>query len=333
LIFEISNRLEERKLIEIENLNKTFIKSIKKKGFKGLFIQDKKEFVAVNNISFKINKGEVVGFVGPNGAGKSTTIKMLTGIIHPTSGKINVAGFDPSKDRKKLVYKIGCMFGQKSGLWMHLPAIDTYHLLGAMYDIPKDELEKRIDNLVKEFGIEEIINIPVRKLSLGQRMICEIVAIMLHNPEILFLDEPTIGLDIVIKEKVRKAILDVNEKFGTTIFLTSHDLSDIEKVCDRIIIIDDGKIIKDEAIEELKHEYLSEKFVEIVYDENIENVHFDYGIVSQEENKIVIKVDISKVKMSEILEKFMKYGNIIDMEAMPLPLEEVIYDIYTNTNT
>lgn len=319
-------------MIEIENLNKTFIKSVKKKGFKGLFVQDKKKFVAVDNISFKINKGEIVGFVGPNGAGKSTTIKMLTGIVHPTSGNVSVAGFDPVKDRKKLVYRIGCMFGQKSGLWMHLPAIDTYKLLGAMYDIPKDELDNRIEKLVKEFSIEEIINIPVRKLSLGQRMICEIVAIMLHNPEILFLDEPTIGLDIVVKEKVRKAILDVNEKYGTTIFLTSHDLSDIEKVCDRIIIIDNGKIIKDESIDELKHEYLSEKFVEIVYDENIEDVHFDYGIISQEGNKIVIKVDVSKIKMSEILEKFMKYGNIIDIEAMPLPLEEVIYDIYTSVS-
>lgn len=316
-------------MIEIENLRKVFIKQIRKKGFKGFLFPDKKEFTAVDNISFNVEKGDIVGFVGPNGAGKSTTIKMLTGIIHPTSGKVTVAGFDPSKDRKKLAYKIGCMFGQKSGLWMHLPAIDTYMLLGAMYDIEKEELKKRIDKLIKEFGIEEIVKIPVRKLSLGQRMICEIVAIMLHNPEILFLDEPTIGLDIMVKEKVRKAILDVNEKFGTTIFLTSHDLGDIEKVCDRIIIIDDGKIIKDENIEELKHEYLSEKFVEIIYDENIEDVKFDYNIVSKEANKVVIKVDVSKIKMSEILEKFMKYGNIIDIEALPLPLEEVIYDIYT----
>ena len=319
-------------MIEIKNLNKTFTKQKKKKGLKGLLFPEHKDFVAVKNISFKINKGEIVGFVGPNGAGKSTTIKMMTGIIHPTSGELEVAGLNPSKDRKKLAYKIGCMFGQKSGLWMHLPAIDTYQLLGAIYDIPKMELNQRIEKLVHEFGIEEIVNIPVRKLSLGQRMICEIVAIMIHNPEILFLDEPTIGLDIVVKEKVRKAILEVNQKFGTTIFLTSHDLSDIEKVCNRIIIIDDGMIIKDENIEDLKHEYLSEKFVEILYDENIENVEFDYEIASKEDNKVVIKVDISKIKMSEILEKFMKYGNIIDISAISLPLEEVIYDIYTRTD-
>lgn len=316
-------------MIEIKNLNKTFIKNKRKKGLKGFFFPEKQEFQAVKNISFNVEKGEIIGFVGPNGAGKSTTIKMMTGIIHPTSGEIKVAGLTPSKDRKKLAYKIGCMFGQKSGLWMHLPAIDTYQLLGAMYDIPDKELKQRIEKLVKEFGIEEIVTVPVRKLSLGQRMICEIVAIMLHNPEILFLDEPTIGLDIMVKEKVRKAILDVNKKFGTTIFLTSHDLNDIEKVCDRIIIIDDGQIIKDEKIEELKQEYLSEKFVEIIYDQNIENVEFDYSIISKEENKVIIKVDISKIKMADILKEFMKYGNIIDISALPMPLEEVIYDIYT----
>lgn len=316
-------------MIEIKNLNKTFIKNKRKKGLKGFFFPEKQEFQAVKNISFNVEKGEIIGFVGPNGAGKSTTIKMMTGIIHPTSGEIKVAGLTPSKDRKKLAYKIGCMFGQKSGLWMHLPAIDTYQLLGAMYDIPDKELKQRIEKLVKEFGIEEIVTVPVRKLSLGQRMICEIVAIMLHNPEILFLDEPTIGLDIMVKEKVRKAILDVNKKFGTTIFLTSHDLNDIEKVCDRIIIIDNGQIIKDEKIEELKQEYLSEKFVEIIYDQNIENVEFDYSIISKEENKVIIKVDISKIKMADILKEFMKYGNIIDISALPMPLEEVIYDIYT----
>lgn len=316
-------------MIEIKNLNKTFIKNKRKKGLKGFFFPEKQEFQAVKNISLNVEKGEIIGFVGPNGAGKSTTIKMMTGIIHPTSGEIKVAGLTPSKDRKKLAYKIGCMFGQKSGLWMHLPAIDTYQLLGAMYDIPDKELKQRIEKLVKEFGIEEIVRVPVRKLSLGQRMICEIVAIMLHNPEILFLDEPTIGLDIMVKEKVRKAILDVNKKFGTTIFLTSHDLNDIEKVCDRIIIIDNGQIIKDEKIEELKQEYLSEKFVEIIYDQNIENVEFDYSIISKEENKVIIKVDISKIKMADILKEFMKYGNIIDISALPMPLEEVIYDIYT----
>lgn len=316
-------------MIEIKNLNKKFTKKINKKGIKGFIFPEKKEYEAVKNINLKVKKGEIVAFVGPNGAGKSTTIKMLTGILHPTSGEIKVAGYNPAKDRKKLAYKIGCMFGQKSSLWMHLPAIDTYKLYGAMYDIEKNELEKRINDVTKMFGIEEIVNIPVRKLSLGQRMICEIAGIMLHKPEILFLDEPTIGLDIVVKEKVRNAILKINKEENTTIFLTSHDLGDIEKLCERIVIIDKGSIIKDETLENLKKDYLKERFITIIYENEIEKIDFDYPIVSKEKNKVVIKVDTSINTISNILEKFMKYGNVADIEAIPAPLEDVIYDIYT----
>ena len=320
-------------MIEVENLNKTFTKTLKRKGLKNFLKKEKKKYKAVNNVSFNVKKGEIVAFVGPNGAGKSTTIKMLTGIIHPTSGNIKVAGYNPSKNRKELSYKIGCMFGQKSSLWMHLPAIDTYKLYGAMYDVENEKLEKKIDEYVKMFNLEEIINVPVRKLSLGQRMICELVAIMLHEPEILFLDEPTIGLDIVVKEKVREAILKLNQEKGTTIFLTSHDLGDIEKLCERIIIIDKGCIIKDESLEMLKKEYLKERFISLKYEENNEKIKFDYPIIEANNNKVTIKVDTSKYSISEVLEKFMKYGNVVDLEAMTVPLEEVIYDIYTRGDT
>ena len=305
-------------MIEVKGLSKIFTKTVKKQGIKNFFFPDKKEYKAVNNVDFKVEEGEIVAFVGPNGAGKSTTIKMLTGILHPTSGEISVAGLNPSKDRKKLAYKIGCMFGQKSSLWMHLPAIDTYKLYGAMYDIPQEELDVRIQEVIDMFDLQEIINIPVRKLSLGQRMICEIGAIMLHRPEILFLDEPTIGLDIVVKEKVRNVILKIHEERNTTIFLTSHDLGDIEKLCERIIIID-----------HLKKDYLKERFITILYEDSIEDAEFDYPIVSKESHKVVIKVDTSINSVSNILEKFMKYGNVVDIEAIPVPLEEVIYDIYT----
>jgi len=313
-------------IIEVKDLNKICMKKVKK----GKFKKENIKFEAVKNISFKVNKGELVAFVGPNGAGKSTTIKMLTGIIHPTSGEIKVAGLNPTKDRKKLAYKIGCMFGQKSGLWMHLPAIDTYRLFGAMYDIEKNELEKRISEIIELFDLEEIINIPVRKLSLGQRMICEIGLIMLHKPEILFLDEPTIGLDIMVKEKVRKAILDIHEKTNTTIFLTSHDLGDIERICKRIIIIDRGQIIKDEDIEKLKQEYLSERIITIVYEENIQDKKIDFEVIEKVDNKIRLRIDTKKITISEVLEKFMKYGNIVDMEAIPISLEDVIFEIYSN---
>lgn len=312
-------------IIKVENLEKVFIKTIKQ----GFFKKVKKEYKAVNNINFNVEEGEIIAFVGPNGAGKSTTIKMLSGILHPTSGNITVVGLNPTKNRKELAHKIGCMFGQKSSLWMHLPAIDTYKLFGSMYDIPDEELNKRIEEIIKLFSLQEIINIPVRKLSLGQRMICEIGLIMLHKPQILFLDEPTIGLDIVVKEKVRKAILDIHKKTNTTIFLTSHDLGDIERICKRIIIIDKGKIIKDESIDELKKEYLSEKIITISYEENIENKQIDFEILEKIENKVIFKVDTNKISMDKILKKFIKYGNIIDLESIPVSLEEVIYDIYT----
>ena len=324
----MGNKAKEN-IIEIKDLSKMFTKKIKTKGLKEFFKPVKKEFKAVKNINLNIKKGEIVAFVGPNGAGKSTTIKMLTGILHPTSGEIKVAGLDPVKQRKALAYKIGCMFGQKSGLWMHLPAIDSYKLYGAMYDISKEELDKRIDDVVKMFNLEEIVNIPVRKLSLGQRMICEIAGIMIHKPEILFLDEPTIGLDIVVKEKVRNAILKINKEEDTTIFLTSHDLGDIEKLCKRIIIIDNGQIIKDENIEVLKKDYLKERYITIIYENNVEEQEFDYPIAGRESNKIFIKVDTNIHSVSEILEKFMKYGNVVDIEAIPVPLEDVIFDIYT----
>jgi len=179
------------------------------------------------------------------------------------------------------------------------------------------------------FGLKEIINIPVRKLSLGQRMICELVAIMLHEPEILFLDEPTIGLDIVVKEKVREAILKLNKEKGTTIFLTSHDLGDIEKLCERIIIIDKGCIIKDESLEMLKQEYLKERFITIKYENEINKKEIEFPVVEASDNQITLRIDTSKFAMASILEKCMKYGNIIDLEAMPVPLEEVIFEIYT----
>ena len=324
----MSKKVKEN-IIEIKNLSKVFTKKYKTKGLKGIFRPDSKEFQAVNNINLEIKKGEIVAFVGPNGAGKSTTIKMLTGILHPTSGEIKVAGLNPVKQRKTLAYKIGCMFGQKSGLWMHLPAIDSYKLYGAMYDIEPNELDKRIDEVIKMFNLEEIVNIPVRKLSLGQRMICEIAGIMLHKPEILFLDEPTIGLDIVVKEKVRNAILKVNKEENTTIFLTSHDLGDIEKLCKRIVIIDNGQIIKDEDIEVLKKDYLKERYITIIYENDVEEQEFEYPITSRDGNKIFIKVDTNINSVSEILEKFMKYGNVVDIEAIPVPLEDVIFDIYT----
>ena len=270
--------LENEYIIEVNNLNKTFEKKIKGKGIKGFFNTTTESFNAVNDISFKIRKGEKVAFVGPNGAGKSTTIKMLTGIIHPTKGEISVAGFNPTKQRKQMAYKIGCMFGQKSGLWMHLSALDSFKLFAAIYDIDEKIALDRINNLVETFKIQDLINIPVRKLSLGQRMICEIVAVLIHEPEIIFLDEPTIGLDIVVKEGVRNLIKAINEKKNVTVFLTSHDVGDIEKLCDRVIIIDQGKLVIDEDIKALKQKYLKTEMSTVKKEESVDLEDIIYDI-------------------------------------------------------
>jgi len=261
-------------MIEVNGLTKEFKM---KKGRKGLFGVTYSNITAVNHINLKVKKGEIVAFIGPNGAGKSTTIKMLTGIIQPTSGIIKVDGLSPNKDRKELSYKIGCMFGQKSQLYMHLSVIDSFRLLGSIYDMSKIQTEKRIEEISDMFKISNLLDKTVRKLSLGQRMICEIAGSIIHDPDIIFLDEPTIGLDIVAKLRIREIILKLNKERGTTIFLTSHDVSDVEALCNRIIIINNGIIVNDSSIDTLKSLYLNKKSITIYYKEEIEN--FDYNMV------------------------------------------------------
>ena len=244
-------------VISVKNLIKTFKVKEKEKGFigsiKAILKPRYKEVQAVKNISFEVEEGEVIAFIGPNGAGKSKTIKMLTGILYPDSGNIEVLGINPIKERKKLAYEIGTVFGQKEQLWMNLTVYDNLKFFGAVYDIQEKEIEKRIKELIDLFDLEKIINIPVRNLSLGQRIRCEIVASLIHRPKILFLDEPTIGLDPVVKESIRKFIKKMNKEYHTTIFLTSHDISDIEKLCKRVIIINDGKIVMDDSMSNLKY--------------------------------------------------------------------------------
>lgn len=308
----------------VENLKKTFVV---KSG--GLFKPKKSQNVkAVENVSFNVEKGEIVAFIGPNGAGKSTTIKMLTGIIQPTDGKITVAGFDPSKDRKKLAYKIGCMFGQKSQLYMHLTVRDSYKLLCSMYDLNDEQAKEKIDEIVNLFGIEDLLDRVVRKLSLGQRMICEIAGSILHEPEIIFLDEPTIGLDIFAKAKIRSIIKKMNEEKGTTIFLTSHDIGDVEALCDRIIIINNGTIVTDSTIQDLKSKYLSTKLIKISYDQDVKNTKLDYNVQKIEHNQVELVADTNKVNMGDLLSYFTSVGNIVDIQIESTPLEDVIKKIY-----
>ena len=244
------------KVIEAENLSKTFRVKRKEKGMKGsiraVLRPQTEEIKAVSGVSFAVEEGEALAFIGPNGAGKSTTIKMLTGILYPDGGKASVLGIDPAKKRKQLAYQIGTVFGQKEQLWIHLTPYDNFRFFGAIYDIPDRETEKRIGDLSDIFELSGLINTPVRNLSLGQRIRCEIAASLLHRPKILFLDEPTIGLDPVVKENIRSLIRQMNREFHTTIFLTSHDIGDIEKLCRRVIIVNSGQIVLDDSMEHLK---------------------------------------------------------------------------------
>lgn len=252
--------------ISVENLSKTFRIKRKEKGMKGsikaILYPQTEEIRAVKGVSFSVEEGEMLAFIGPNGAGKSTTIKMLTGILYPDGGRVEVLGIDPTKKRKQLAYQIGTVFGQKEQLWTHLTPYDNFRFFGAIYDLSEKETEERIEELSERFALEAFIDTPVRNLSLGQRIRCEIVASLLHKPKVLFLDEPTIGLDPVVKENIRSLIRQMNREEHTTIFLTSHDVGDIEKLCRRIIIVNDGQIVLDDSMEKMKEHYLRGKGVE-----------------------------------------------------------------------
>jgi len=242
--------------IEVELLRKKFKVQKNREGLGGalkdLFRREYTEVTAVKDITFTIPRGEICGYIGENGAGKSTTIKMLTGILVPTSGTVRVNGFVPHEEREKFVREIGVVFGQRSQLWWDIGVIESFQLLRKVYRVPEDEFRKRLDELVERLQLGELLNRPVRKLSLGQRMRCELVASLLHNPSILFLDEPTIGLDIVVKTEIREFLKQLNREHGTTILLTTHDLQDIEALCSRVIMLDDGRIIYDGGLDELK---------------------------------------------------------------------------------
>jgi ABC-2 type transport system ATP-binding protein len=245
--------------IQTTVLNKTYRTKVKAEGLsasiRAIAKPEWKTIQAVRDLNLTVNAGEIVAFIGPNGAGKSTLIKMLSGILHPSSGDIRVLGLRPAQERRKLALRIGTVFGQKSQLWLHLPAVDSFTLLGAIYEIPDKERKRRVGELTELFELGEFLHTPVRKLSLGQRIRCEVAASLLHGPELLFLDEPTIGLDVVVKQAVRALIRKRNNEQGTTVFLTSHDPADIEQLCQRAVVIDQGTVMLDISVENLKREY------------------------------------------------------------------------------
>lgn len=327
-------------VITAKELRKNFKVKQKKGGlggsFSSFFKQEYKEVEAVKDISFQVGEGEVLAFIGPNGAGKSTTIKMLTGILYPDSGEMKVLGLSPTTDRKKLAYEIGTVFGQKEQLWTHLTPYDNFMFFGKVYDRKKEEVIKRIDEMKESFELESFMNTPVRNLSLGQRIRCEIAASLIHSPKILFLDEPTIGLDPVVKENVRSFIKKLNRSYNTTVFLTSHDVGDIEKLCKRIIIVNDGRIVMNDSMDSLKYQYLNRKQMEIRFKEeadaenefriremNREGVR----ILKVRENEMKLEVDTKICQVNELL-SLMNGESILDVNIANIPLEQIITEIY-----
>jgi ABC-2 type transport system ATP-binding protein len=318
--------------ISIQNLTKKFKIKEKKKGLARLGSILKpysKDLIAVKNISLEIKKGELVGFIGPNGAGKSTTIKMLSGILFPSFGKISVAGFNPQKDRRILAYKIGTIFGQKPQLWFHLPAIDTFNLFSKIYDLDKKDFEKRLTFLVKKFEIEKFLEQPVRKLSLGQRMRCEFVLALLHKPSILFLDEPTIGMDLIVKKNIRELIKKINKDENITVLLTSHDMADVEDVCDRAVIINEGEIVYNGSFKKLKNDFSSKKLVEVFSETKLKIPRQKaISIINKDDFHALIEIDIKKKSLKKFLDRLIENNIIEDITIKEQPIEELIEAIY-----
>lgn len=324
--------------IEVVNLQKTFQTKRKAPGLGGsirsLFKPEYSSVEAVQNLSFQMEAGELLGFIGPNGAGKSTTIKILTGILHPSGGDAKVLGFIPWKERQKLAYQIGTVFGQRPQLWYHLPAMDTFILFGKIYELDDKETKKRIEYLTEAFEIKDLLDVPVRKLSLGQRMRCEVAASLLHRPKLLLLDEPSIGLDVVAKQHIRDAIKRMNQEEGVGVLLTSHDAGDLEAMCRRVIIVNHGQIVYEDKVSNLKRNFLTIKRVEVRYAEEVSK---DYSIEGVEILKVghygvKLKFDTTKTSVDFVMSHLSSAGDIVDITISDPPLEEVIARIYQEAN-
>ena len=320
-------------IIQTSDLCKVF-RSVKREGGPGgalrtLFSRTYEDKVAVSNVNMSLEAGELVGYIGPNGAGKSTTIKMLTGILVPTSGCIEVAGLIPYQKRKDNARNIGVVFGQRSQLYWDLPLIESFELLRAIYSIPRERYHANLERFRDVLEMDEFLKTPVRQLSLGQRMRGDFAAAMLHDPQIVYLDEPTIGLDVVAKEAIREFIKSVNEERGTTIILTTHDLADVERLCRRIVLIDTGTIIYDGPIERIKTQYGTHRTLTITLTVPQKVVELpDAELISNEGTIASFRFDRNKVRADELIRAATERYEITDVAIAEPELESIIRRIY-----
>jgi ABC-2 type transport system ATP-binding protein len=321
-------------IVRLNNLQKTFRVKHKAPGLRGsvqaLFRPEWHTVEAVKGISLALEEGELLAFIGPNGAGKSTTIKMLTGILFPTAGEAEVWGYVPWQQRRELAYYIGSVFGQKPQLWYHLPPIDTFALFAHIYELDQAAFRKRQDFLVEALGIGDWLRTPVRKLSLGQRMRCEIAASLLHAPRILFLDEPTIGLDVIAKQQLRAAIQRLHDEEQLTIFLTSHDAGDVESLCKRVIVINHGQVIFDDRTSALKRRFLRRKIIGVRFGEPLTDTFAvrDATVLKRGTWGVKIELDTHVRPVDDLINALMSYAPVVDLTVEDPPMEEIIREIY-----
>jgi len=318
--------------VKVENLNKTYKAKVKSGFIRDLFFPKFKDIHAVQDISFEISKGESVALLGPNGAGKTTTMKMLSGLIYPTSGSIDVLGYFPFDRKKDFLRKIGLVMGNKTSLEWDLTPNQSFQLTRQIYRIPKKVFEKRAKMLTDMLDTSKFMDTQVRKLSLGERLKMEIISSILHDPDVLFLDEPTIGLDVISKFKIRNFLRNLQKESDVTLLLTSHDMIDVEKVCDRVIVINQGVKVYDNSLDELVKHYNKERYVKFIFrklpaKEKIER----YGeIANADESAYTLKVDSEN--MSQIIAKITSKYKLLDIDILSVPLDEVIADIFKNSS-
>jgi ABC-2 type transport system ATP-binding protein len=320
-------------LIEVDDLVKAYKVNMRNKGLlgavKSLLLPEYRMVEAVNGISFSIGKGETVGFIGPNGAGKSTTVKMLTGILAPTAGRIQVLGMTPQKDRKRIAARMGVVFGQKTQLWWDLPVADTYDLLKYIYRIPPAVYTRNLEMFSDMLGLQEFIRTPVRQLSLGQKMRADIAAALLHDPEIIFFDEPTIGLDVVAKEKIREFLRIVNREKNTTMLFTTHDMDDIEQTCERLIIIDHGSKLYDGTVKEIRHNYGQDRTLAVEFAEAGDPPLLPgVEVLERQGNKLRLRFRKEEIQVSQLIARLSQSCNIVDLTVQEPDIESIIREIY-----
>lgn len=321
------------KAISVKNLSKHYQVNKKEPGLvgsiKSLFNRKYDLVKAVDDVSFDIEEGELVGFIGPNGAGKTTTLKCLSGLLYPTSGEVSVLGYKPWDRKAAFQKQFSLVMGQKNQLWWDLPAMETFLLNKEIYEISESQFKKTLNSLIELLDVSEILNVQVRKLSLGQRMKCELIAALLHNPKVLFLDEPTIGLDVVMQKTMRDFVKDYNRKFNSTIILTSHYMDDVKELCSRVVIIDHGQILFDGKLQNVINKYARNKIVEVVFSKDV-NVRelAEFGDIKEYTYpKAIINVprDQAAIKASELLKKF----PVADLNIIEPPIEAIIREVFT----